>query len=294
MRLICGWSAPGATVNGQDADPPSGFVTMNETSPPVPVAVTTFQALSCSVLASPTLLAAFERIVRYGRFATDAGGFRLHERGDRYRLAVEVTPGIPRPAEESIDAYLAVQVRTARNLSGIRELSPLGVELEHPEPSPSAPFHELFRAPVRFSAAESALEFRGSDLEAPLPTANAELARRSDEVLSRFLAELDRARVASRVRATVAQRLGEGEPPEEDVPRTLGMSSRTLQRRLADEGTTYHQILNRTREQLACAYIRESWSVTEVAFTLGFGDTSSFSRAFKRWTGMVPSEYAAP
>jgi AraC-like DNA-binding protein len=256
------------------------------------VNMTTFQALACSVLASRTLKEAFERMVRYGRFATDAAGFRLDERGDRYRVAIELHPGAPRPCDEALDAFLALQVRTVRNLSDDHDLSPLAVELERPEPSPSGPFHELFRAPIRFSASESALEFACSPLEASLPTANAELARRSDEVLSHFLAELDQEQVASRVRAAVAQRLGEGEPQEQSVARTLGMSPRTLQRRLADEGTTYHEILNRTREHLACAYIREGWSLTEVAFTLGFADTSSFSRAFKRWTGVAPSEYA--
>ncbi len=257
------------------------------------VNMTTFQALGCSVLASPTLKEAFERMVRYGRFATDAAGFRLETIGERYRVAVAFSPGATRPCDEALDAFLALQVRTVRNLADRRELSPLAVQLERPEPSPSEPFHELFRAPIRFSAAENALEFGRAELEAPLPSANAELARRSDEVLSHFLAELDQVRVVSRVRAAVAQRLGAGEPHEESVARTLGMSARTLQRRLADEGTSYHQILKQMREQLARAYIREGWSVTEVAFTLGFGDTSSFSRAFKRWTGVAPSEYGA-
>jgi len=257
------------------------------------VNMTTFQALGCSVLASPTLKEAFERMVRYGRFATDAGGFRLEAVGDRYRVVLELHPGATRPCDEALDAFLALQVRTVRNLADDRDLAPLAVELQRSEPFRSAPFHELFRAPIRFSAAENTLEFDRAALEAPLPSANAELARRSDEVLSHYLAELDHVQLASRVRAVVAQRLGEGEPQGESVARALGMSPRTLQRRLADEGTSYHEILNRTREQLACAYIREGWSVTEVAFTLGFGDTSSFSRAFKRWTGVAPSVYPA-
>jgi len=257
------------------------------------VNMTTFQALGCSVLASATLKEAFERMVRYGRFVTDVGSFRLDASGDRYRVSLEVHPGAIRPCDESLDAFLALQVHTVRALTDNRELSPLAVALERPEPRPSEPFHKLFRAPIRFSAAANSLEFGRAQLDAPLPSANAELAHRSDEVLSRYLAELDQAQVAARVRAAVAQRLGDGEPPEESVARTLGMSPRTLQRRLADEGTTYHQVLSRTREQLACAYIREGWSVTEVAFTLGFGDTSSFSRAFKRWTGVAPSQYVA-
>jgi AraC-like DNA-binding protein len=72
------------------------------------------------------------------------------------------------------------------------------------------------------------------------------------------------------------------------------VSLRTLQRRLAEEGTSYGEVLRCTRRDLACAYLSESgWSITEIAFSLGFADMSSFSRAFRRWTGTSPSEYAA-
>ena len=71
------------------------------------------------------------------------------------------------------------------------------------------------------------------------------------------------------------------------------MSLRNLQRRLHEERTTYREALNDTRQQMACAYLEEGrTSVTEIAFLLGFADTSSFSRAFTRWTGQSPRAYS--
>ena len=72
----------------------------------------------------------------------------------------------------------------------------------------------------------------------------------------------------------------------------LFMSSRTLQRKLEDEGTSYNDVLNETRRELALRYIKEeSLPLTEVSFLLGFSDSAAFSRAFKRWQGLSPSEY---
>jgi AraC-like DNA-binding protein len=94
-------------------------------------------------------------------------------------------------------------------------------------------------------------------------------------------AHLDQQQIISRVRAMVVER----------VAHALGLGIRTFQRRLADRRTSYQEVLRATREELACAYLAEGWSVTEIAFMLGFSDMSSFSRAFRRWTGESPSKY---
>jgi AraC-like DNA-binding protein len=140
----------------------------------------------------------------------------------------------------------------------------------------------------------NAVEFRRADVEQRLPAGNAELARSSDEVLVRYLARVQDARISSRVQQALLEALPDGTPSKPTVARRLGMSARNLQRHLASEGTSFSALLNEARITLARNYVDEGrLSVTEIAFVLGFADTSTFSRAFKRWTGVAPRQYAA-
>lgn len=255
------------------------------------VTQTTFHALGFAVFASRTLRQAFERFVRYGRLVSDAAVIELvdSEADACFRLVLPEGPG--RPADESIDAILSLIARTARMLSG-RNVTPVAVRLERPEPFPSTPFAKVFRAPVRFHQCENVLQFAASDLDERLPTANAELARHNDEVVTRQLARIDRARVSSRLRSWFIDQLPAGEPSEEAAARSLGMSLRTLQRKLLEEGTTYRIALQQARHEMARSYLEEGHcSISEIAFLLGFADTSTFSRAFRRWTGLSPRAY---
>jgi AraC-like DNA-binding protein len=140
----------------------------------------------------------------------------------------------------------------------------------------------------------NAIELTRADVEDRLPAGNAELARENDQVLVRYLARLEGARVSSRVQQALLEALPDGAPSKPAIARVLGMSARNLQRHLADEGTSFKALLEEARVALARNYVDEGrLSVTEIAFVLGFADTSTFSRAFKRWTGRSPREYAA-
>jgi AraC-like DNA-binding protein len=256
-------------------------------------AQTTFHALGYAVLASVTLKEAFERIIRYRRLIGDVLELRLIDAGDRYRFQIDVSaqPGVP---FQAVDAIAATCVRQARLLHAPRPCNPLAVTFARPAPADAEPYRRAFRAPVAFAMPVNALEYARADVEDRLPAGNAELARGNDEVLVRYLARLQRSRVASRVEQALLDALPDGAPSKPAIARTLGMSARNLQRHLADEGTSFKALLNEARVNLARSYVDEGrLSVTEIAFVLGFADTSTFSRAFKRWTGMSPREYAA-
>lgn len=258
------------------------------------VTQTTFHALGFAVVASATLREAFERFVRYGHLVSDAAEAELRSAGDRDRLILTLGTGGGRASDEAIDAILSLIARTARLLhgDGSGPIAPFAVRLERPEPHPSDPFRKVFRAPVEFAAAENSIEYRSAVLDARLPGGNTELARHNDEVVARYLARIEH-EPSTRLRAWLIDNLSAGEPSQEAAARALGLSLRNLQRRLADAGTTYRDLLSETRRALACSYLEEGrLSITEIAFLLGFADTSAFSRAFRRWTGATPSAWA--
>jgi AraC-like DNA-binding protein len=173
------------------------------------------------------------------------------------------------------------------------QIRPLEINLcRKASPSLAANFEKHFGMPVRFGAPQNTVLLPLADVRKPLPMANAQLARQNDQVVMDYLARYDGARVSERVRAEIISRLASGEPPRADVASSCLLSEKTLQRRLKDEGTSYHLILEETRRELAQQYLRDrKVSVCEVTFRLGFSDQSSFTRAFKRWTGKAPGEF---
>jgi AraC-like DNA-binding protein len=112
------------------------------------------------------------------------------------------------------------------------------------------------------------------------------------EICDRLLDELQRrAGVVGSVRHLLLTRLMRGMSLE-DVAGELGMSVRTLRRRLTDRGTSYRQIVDDLRREMAIKYLRDTdMTVEDVAFTLGFNDAASFRRAFRRWTSATPQRF---
>lgn len=256
------------------------------------VTPTTFHALGYSLIASSTLKEAFERVVRYFHIVTDAAELELGRSGNEYHFLVRHLEGL-RPADESVDSFVSLLVRTCRGLAG-PACTPLRIEFAHRRPADCACFERVLRAPLRFDAALTRLVFAAADFERPLEGANPELARHNDQIVIRHLARLDAGNLRRRIEALLIERLPQGEPSQDAVAAALHLSTRSLQRRLAASSTSYKEILDALRRSLATSYLADpSYSVSEVTYLLGFSDTSSFSRAFRRWTGKAPSELRA-
>lgn len=250
----------------------------------------TFQALSYSLIASSTLRDAMERVVRYFRVATDAAEPVLQSRGDAFHLLIEHPPG-PRPAHEAVDAFVSLLVRTCRALAG-SSLRPVRIDFARPRPADPAPFERVLRAPLLFDASVTQIIWSAAEFLRPLEGANPELARHNDAIAIRHLARLTADNLRVRIEAALVERLPHGAPSQDEVAVALHLSTRSLQRRLAEHGTTYTEVLDSTRRALAADYIADrSYSVSEITYVLGFSDTNSFVRAFKRWTGKAPTEF---
>jgi AraC-like DNA-binding protein len=246
-----------------------------------------FSALGYAMLASNCLRTALERVVRYHRVLTDEQPLKLDETEAGLTVSLVFSHDIP----ERDDAVLAVLMRMCR-LNYIDDLAPVSVTLTRPKPSCSARYFEYYRSPVVFDAPTNSLTLPLVAVDKNLPGSNPQLAELNDQVMIEYLAELDQDNIIHKVKAVIIDQLPSGKITDEGVARELHMSSRKLQRQLQSTGTTFSTLLNEMRQDLAQQYLREQdISMTEIAFLLGFSESSAFSRAFKRWIGVSPSEY---
>jgi AraC-like DNA-binding protein len=125
-----------------------------------------------------------------------------------------------------------------------------------------------------------------------LATANPELVRVNDQVVTDYLARLDREDVIMRVRSELIERLPSGQVDEADIASSVNLSRRSLQRKLRERGVSFSELLDSSRRELGLQYVRDpQYSLNEVAYLLGFAEPGNFSRAFKRWYGKSPSQY---
>jgi AraC-like DNA-binding protein len=173
-------------------------------------------------------------------------------------------------------------------------LVPVRVELSRP-PAHRAGYTSHFKCPVRFNAAADSLVFDRADLDRPFRTRNPDLLAMIAPQLEAELADRQTATsLADRVKATVKRLLAGRRPDLGDVARELGVSTRTLQRRLTGQGVTYQQMLEDARRDLAHHYLLHSaLDLSETAYLLGYEDASSFFRAFNQWEGSSPGRWRA-
>jgi len=173
------------------------------------------------------------------------------------------------------------------------DFRPMQVNLRYRDHALIEKYVSAFEAPVTFDAESPTMCFDAAQLEAPLPGDNLELALTHDRIAEEYIAALDPASVATDVRKLLIELLPSGEASQQQIARQLNRSLSTLQRQLSAEGTNYREIREQTRQELAEKYVREKrYSLSQIAYLLGFSDQSNFSRAFRRWTGHSPGHYA--
>jgi AraC-like DNA-binding protein len=199
--------------------------------------------------------------------------------------ATEAEPGI------MVDVGLSWILNVARRGSD-GEITPLRLELKRPAKH-RALLESHFGCRVQFNASRNALVFRTPDLDCPFVTYNEELGTALGMHLeSELRSHNASAGLAEQVKVTLRRGLAGSRPTLESVAHDLGMSARTLQRRLGEAGITFQQTLEETRRELAKHYLKQSTvELNDAAFLLGFKDANSFFRAFQDWEGTSPGEW---
>jgi AraC-like DNA-binding protein len=247
--------------------------------------------LGLAWLASDSLMEALGRLVRYSRLINSALRFQLEEQPDT--ILVSVLPETLPPDFEfaALDLGMAAFVRMCEITAGY-PVRPRHVTLRRPRPPCPEQFEEFFGPCIEYAAPVNQLCFEREPVTRQLTSANPELARINDQVVVDYLARFDRNSIAMQVRARIIHQLPDGIPTQESIANTLHVSLRSLQRRLKEEDTSFRDLLEETRQQLARQYLRDGQrSIGEITYLLGFTEPSNFTRAFKRWTGKSPVQY---
>lgn len=250
-------------------------------------------AVGYAWLSSGSLRTALKRLDRYSRILGSQYRDRCVDEVDGLRYVFDPRRGDAPIGPVITDFSLSIIMAMCRMNYG-QALHPVVVNLRRTKPEDSSPWVDFFGCEVRFGGAEDGFVLEPRVADMPLPSGNQDIAASFDLILNEQYAALTKTDIRTRCKVLLLQQLTSGELSEEELANQVQMSSRTLQRKLADSGLTYGRLLDEIRYELAQRYLADPQrSVTEITFLLGFSEQSAFTRAFKRWSGKAPSSYRA-
>jgi len=188
------------------------------------------------------------------------------------------------------DGQMAALVKFCRIIAG-KDFVPAKVWFRHAQPRDTAPYYSLFRCPIEFSVKSTTMFIPLERIDQRLTGSNDQLAQLNEHIVVKYLAHSEKGDIVNRVRTAIIDGLASGGVSETSVAGQLHMTPRNIHRKLQKENTSFKALLTETRRDLAKQYIQDrTLTLTEISFLLGFSEVSSFSRAYKSWTGQPPSE----
>lgn len=240
---------------------------------------------------APTVGEGLVRVVRYFPIVNSALSWTIADAGKGVRVALEhpqVPGGLPRAYAEYAIAVTILHCRHANGFAWPLE----EVTFAFPAPPATRDHEAAFGCRVRFGESQNAFVLQRTTWNLPSRAASSDLLRTLEAHASGMLEGLAASRAMSaRVARRIISELERGEPSLATVARHMAVSPRTLQRRLADEHTTFADVLDQTRRHVAQVYVGDhGLALTEVAYLLGFSEQSAFSRACQRWFNMSPRQ----
>ncbi|MFC7517407.1 AraC family transcriptional regulator [Herbaspirillum sp. GCM10030257] len=265
-------------------DPAVGLSSADRTRP------ASLDMLTYAMMTAPNLLNALERFVRYVRIISDATTFWLEDNQDGQWLKVTIEGGqIPVPRQRY--EFILITILNICRWIASKRIEPLMATFASPAPVDVRPYREAFCPAMRFDDTVHGVLFSRADLMESLPASNARLSELHERFIGDFIEKMDQHTLTNKVRGLIVRGMPDGDPQRADIAASLCISERTLQRRLKDEGTSFQELLDDTRRDLARKYLGEMGvNFAQVAFLLGFADQSAFNRACQRWFNLSPSQ----
>ena len=251
-----------------------------------------YGAFGLAFKSAVTLLGSFYRVERFGKVVTSIANYKVVPRHNSHFMEVHRNP------EQRLGLHMTNELAVAAATALSKEVStsafsPIAVSFAHAPPATPALFEEYFGCPVVFNAASDGLEINNNFCSAPNRLGDAKTSEFFDTHLEKELAALSEdAGLVRRVRIQVSSSLSEGVPMISDIAGRLGMSGRSLQRRLSEQGYAFQTIVDDARRELAERLLGNTeYSLAEIAFLTGYSEQSTFTKAFKRWSGQTPRSY---
>jgi AraC-like DNA-binding protein len=243
-------------------------------------------------MASPNVRVALEHTTRYQRFWGDGERSTLvhaHD-GMSVRYLMRGSSGV---LQRHNDECAMAEILLGINLLAAHSVTPRVVRFRHAAPRDRREHRALFGV-LEFGAAHTEIVFDDATLETPMRHAHAFYAEIFRQQVERTIAELpDDGSLAREVRGVARAALAGGSCNVATTARALGVTSRTLQRRLKAEQTSFDALVDGLRRELATTYLDQQLGVREIAGLLGYADPRAFHHAFKRWTGTSPEQARA-
>jgi AraC-like DNA-binding protein len=248
-----------------------------------------FLAMSCATIGE-----AFDRTLQYSRLYTVGATYDM----DVDREATRIT-WLPWPGDlddvgyrAAMDYHLANMEQAIRQL-GISPRRPVEVHLRHPAPPDAASYLDFYGVAPRFGSPRYELRYPADLRDVGVTSFNSKLRDYFDRECRRMVEALGPTTgISAAVRKALIGVMDGGDTGIEAIARRLAMSTRSLQRRLSEEQTSYNDLLAEVRAEFAKRYLaRGTLTASEVAYLIGFTEPPAFFKAFKRWTGLTPREF---
>jgi len=234
----------------------------------------------------------FKRTERYLILVTNHGSIEIEEEREITKVHL-FRPPHRKGLETSNEATFVMIAKIIRDVTDT-DIHPILISFQHGFAENVMPYSEYFKCPVQFDQEKNALHFKTADLETPTVKA--------DKSIHRFLVErmeeeaegihVNANKLVQDVQSLIKEALPSGIPSVTHIGKHLGMSNRTLKRRLTESGFTFRKLVKDTQEDISIELLKNtSHSIGEIAFQTGYSEQSAFNRAFKRWTGQSPIEF---
>ncbi|MFI8980832.1 AraC-like transcriptional regulator QhpR [Ectopseudomonas khazarica] len=251
-----------------------------------------FGALGHAIHCAPNIEKALRTLQQFIIVFAQESTFNLQL--DSRQLCIEYQALAPVFIQRRQDAEFAIAaVLRQLNLIANCATKPTRIDFEHSRPDDTSAHKQIFQCPVHFNQPTNRIYLPIDTLKLPVARGNERLYR----ALEPYLERERQARTVSdellpQITRIIASEMSSGAPSLDEVCEHLNLSRRTLQRRLKDQGIEFSSLIEEVRRELALAYMKDSdYSMTEISLLVGYSESASFTRAFRRWTGQSPQQY---